>query len=61
MLTSEQISCSQGPPLVERWLKHVQGALKMVQMRGVEQLQTPVGLELFITVLRMQMVYRLIS
>ncbi|KAB8067056.1 hypothetical protein BDV29DRAFT_109977 [Aspergillus leporis] len=27
----------------------------MVQVRGVEQLQTPVGLELFITVLRMQM------
>jgi hypothetical protein len=47
--------------LVERWLKHVQGALRMVQVRGVEQLQTPVGLELFITVLRMQMVYRLIS
>ncbi|KAJ5814929.1 Zn(II)2Cys6 transcription factor [Penicillium riverlandense] len=42
----ETITC-RSPDLMGRWMSHVQGATKLIEMRGAQQLQTPTGLQLF--------------
>lgn len=38
-----------------RWSNHVEGATKLLELRGIEQMEAPVGLALF-TIVRMQIV-----
>ncbi|KAL4920137.1 hypothetical protein BDW62DRAFT_177708 [Aspergillus aurantiobrunneus] len=42
----ELITCD-GPPLMERYLNHLEGCAKLIQLRGPQQLQDSVGLNLF--------------
>lgn len=36
--------------IMDGWLNHVQGAMRLLEIRGVEQLDTDLGVELFTTV-----------
>lgn len=36
--------------IMDGWLNHVQGAMRLLEIRGVEQLDSDLGLELFTTV-----------
>ncbi|EAW07117.1 Zn(II)2Cys6 transcription factor [Aspergillus clavatus NRRL 1] len=49
----EIVNCGDSS-LIGKWSKHIQGAMKLVRLRGSKQLENPIGLEMF-TVLRMQM------
>ncbi|KAE8353086.1 hypothetical protein BDV28DRAFT_148396 [Aspergillus coremiiformis] len=42
----ELVTC-QSSPLVGRWLNHIEGSVKLIQLRGPDQLRRPAGLELF--------------
>ncbi|PWY89240.1 Zn(II)2Cys6 transcription factor [Aspergillus heteromorphus CBS 117.55] len=42
----EIVTCDT-PALMARWANHIDGAMKMVELRGAEQLRTPTGLGLF--------------
>ncbi|KAL4780360.1 hypothetical protein BJX76DRAFT_338137 [Aspergillus varians] len=42
----ELMTCD-GPPLMEKYLKHVEGCAKLLQLRGSDQLKDPIGLALF--------------
>ena len=53
------IAC-QASDLMRGWMNHVQGATKLLELRGVEQLNSPAGLELF-THVRLQNVGHLFS
>ncbi|KAE8151576.1 hypothetical protein BDV25DRAFT_128653 [Aspergillus avenaceus] len=59
-----KIATCQGPPLIGRWLNHIEGGIKLIEIRGAEQLCRPAGLELF-TQLRLQIalgnVYKKVS
>jgi hypothetical protein len=41
--------------MMDRWLNHVKGAMRLLELRGMKQLETTAGLELF-TLIRMQLV-----
>jgi hypothetical protein len=41
--------------MIEGWLNHVQGSMKLLELRGTGQLESRRGLELF-TLIRMQIV-----
>lgn len=45
----------EGPPLIGRWLNHIEGGVKLIEIRGFEQLHHQAGLELF-TQIRIQIV-----
>ncbi|KAL4933353.1 Zn(II)2Cys6 transcription factor [Aspergillus undulatus] len=42
----ELMTCN-GPPLMEKYLKHIEGCAKLLQLRGSRQLEDSVGLGLF--------------
>ncbi|KAJ5570578.1 uncharacterized protein N7459_010008 [Penicillium hispanicum] len=48
----EIITC-QASDLMRTWSNHAKGAMKLLELRGVEQLSSPTGLELF-TIVRLQ-------
>lgn len=48
------VTC-QSTSIINRWLNHVDGAMKLLEMRGLAQLAGPVGLEMF-SQLRLQIV-----
>ncbi|KAJ5594611.1 uncharacterized protein N7459_000819 [Penicillium hispanicum] len=49
----EIISCHESD-VVNGWLNHVRGSVKLLELRGPQQLESPIGLELF-TLVRFQM------
>ncbi|KAF7592262.1 hypothetical protein BBP40_000464 [Aspergillus hancockii] len=53
LLSMFEIVTCQGPPLIGRWLNHIEGGVRLIELRGSAQLQRPAGLELF-TQLRLQ-------
>ncbi|KAJ5149185.1 hypothetical protein N7448_000763, partial [Penicillium atrosanguineum] len=36
-----------GTDLMDRWANHINGAMRLIELRGSKQLETPAGLELF--------------
>ncbi|PYI03110.1 hypothetical protein BO78DRAFT_400005 [Aspergillus sclerotiicarbonarius CBS 121057] len=52
--TFELITCGDGS-FIDRWARHMDGAARLIEIRGTRQLKTPEGLHLF-TVLRSQIV-----
>ncbi|KAB8259766.1 hypothetical protein BDV32DRAFT_150185 [Aspergillus pseudonomiae] len=48
----EVVTC-EGPPLIGRWLNHIEGGVKLIELRGFEQIDHQAGLELF-TQIRVQ-------
>ncbi|KAE8392590.1 Zn(II)2Cys6 transcription factor [Aspergillus alliaceus] len=53
LLSMYEIVACQGPPLIGRWLNHIEGGVKLIELRGADQLNRQAGLELF-TQLRLQ-------
>ncbi|KKK22788.1 hypothetical protein P175DRAFT_0483194 [Aspergillus ochraceoroseus IBT 24754] len=47
LLSMYEVMTCQGPPLIDRWLDHVEGFARLVELRGLEQLEDAVGMELF--------------
>ncbi|KAJ5665472.1 uncharacterized protein N7477_007920 [Penicillium maclennaniae] len=44
----EVITCHAcGTDLMDRWANHINGAMRLMELRGPKQLETPAGLELF--------------
>jgi hypothetical protein len=36
-----------GPASLHRWKSHIEGATRLIELRGLEQLRSPQGLEMF--------------
>ncbi|KAJ5988362.1 C6 zinc finger domain protein [Penicillium waksmanii] len=53
MLGLYEVIAGSGSNMMEGWLNHVQGSMKLLELRGTEQLESKRGLELF-TLIRMQ-------
>ncbi|KOC18575.1 Zn(II)2Cys6 transcription factor [Aspergillus flavus AF70] len=53
LLSLYEIVTCEGPPLIGRWLNHIEGGVKLIEIRGFEQLHHQAGLELF-TQIRIQ-------
>lgn len=43
----EQIISGHKSQMMEAWLNHAQGAIKLLELRGVKQFESPTGLGLF--------------
>lgn len=50
-----QVITSRGSRFIDSWTNHIRGAVALLELRGVEQLQDPDGLQLFLQ-LRYQIV-----
>ncbi|KAL2872844.1 Zn(II)2Cys6 transcription factor [Aspergillus lucknowensis] len=46
-LSMYEIMTCNGPPLMDKFLNHVEGCTKLLELRGTDQLKTSVGLGLF--------------
>lgn len=44
---SLQLMTGEGGKSVHRWRNHIEGATRLLELRGSEQLRTPQGLEMF--------------
>ncbi|OGM45036.1 Zn(II)2Cys6 transcription factor [Aspergillus bombycis] len=53
LLSLYEIVTCEGPPLIGRWLNHIEGGVKLIELRGFEQIHHQAGLELF-TQIRLQ-------
>ncbi|KAE8382006.1 Zn(II)2Cys6 transcription factor [Aspergillus bertholletiae] len=53
LLSMYEVVTCQGAPLIGQWLSHIEGGVKLIELRGFEQIQHQAGLELF-TQIRLQ-------
>ncbi|KAE8143596.1 hypothetical protein BDV38DRAFT_231710 [Aspergillus pseudotamarii] len=47
LLSLYEILTCEGAPLIGRWLNHIEGGVKLIELRGFDQVQHQAGLELF--------------